>query len=162
MARRKEPLYPSPSDPLVPVCDWRKSSETGGISPYDSKTYLPQWENDPFPESDDVTADPGSSKARIAEPKHKWSWSDQEPRQWDYWDKESPNRDHEVLGQFLRSDIYPGYTFNYNRQTTAHSDYNADVYKRRGHVPDEYRMRWDEFSKYVEAKPVCNWPCQQA
>lgn len=154
MARRKAPLYPSQSDPRVPVCDWRKSFQTGGISPYDSRTYLPQSINDPFAASDGITAVSGSSKGGTSEPKYKWSWSDPEPPQWDYWDKESPNRDHEVLGQLLRNNIYPGYTFNYDRQTTAHSDYNADVYKRRGHVPDEYRMRWDEFSKYVQTKSV--------
>ena len=160
MARHDHPDYPVIDPEGKPLCDWRSYVE-GGISPYDSRSFLPKWSSDllatPAPAAEGTasaggpTATQGAKKrAPAPEPKPKWKWSDPDPKEWDYWDKDSPDRDHEEIGQLLRSNVYPGYTYNYNRKSTAHSDYNADVYKRRGHVTDEFRMQWDELSRWGE------------
>jgi len=53
----------------------------------------------------------------------------------------------------VRDSIFtPDYSYNYNRDTVTHVDFNPTIFKRRPYVETKYNMRWDTNSEYCIAE----------
>jgi len=64
------------------------------------------------------------------------------------WDKQSPFREYETLGCLLRDNVYPGWTYNFDRSSTSHREFNSIIFSRRHNMTDEHRMHRDWLSEY--------------
>ena len=78
-------------------------------------------------------------------------------KRWNYWDPDCLNRVYEDLSLLMRSNIFPGYNYNYNRGSTNRAHYNPTVQERRPEcgIPDNYRKCADELSEY-NFRTVCS------
>lgn len=56
--------------------------------------------------------------------------------------------EYEQLGNFMRQNVFPGYTMDHHTSTTK-SVFTDDVYLKRHPDPDKWRYQRDELSKYL-------------
>ena len=59
-----------------------------------------------------------------------------------------PDTLYDRMGNTFRTNMFPGYAQDHKR-SLAHSVYTQEVYDRRPEVPDKWRYKRDELSKYV-------------